>query len=109
MSEARLLEITSIMCKSGGHIWPIVHLMELNEQERKIFLEYVQEYVKKSEYPDTALCYGIVEFSLKYLESKNVDINKLIQKAKEDEEREVVSYFETLQPKELELRPSRKK
>jgi len=94
MSEERLIEITSTICKSGGHIWPMVHLTNMEQKERELFLQYVKEYINNTEHPNMALIYAIVEFSYQYLESKNIDVCKLIKSA-EEEEREVVTYFES--------------
>lgn len=97
MSEERLTEISSAICKSGGHIWPMIHLMNMDEQERTTFLQYVKEYVSCSEHPNMELVYAIVDFCRNYLESKNIDVCKLIKNA-EKEECEVVRYFESLLP-----------
>ena len=98
MDEARLIEITTTICKLGGHLWPVIYLSQMKEEEKNIFLKYVDEYVKKSKYPDIELCYAIVAFSYEYLRSKNITLTDISNKNKtlEEEEKEVISYLDGL-------------
>lgn len=95
MSEERLIEITTTICHLGGHIWPIVYLTKMEENERELFLKYVAS----SKFSDRELCYAIVLFSYDYLRSKNISlVANSSQKLKtlEEEEKEVIAYLNSM-------------
>ena len=105
MDEERLIAITSKICQLGGHLWPILYLTELNDNERNIFLQKVAS----SKYSNIALCYAIVGFSHDYLKSKNISILTSSTKSPEEEEREITSYLENMMLSDKEIQISGKK
>lgn len=102
MSEERLIEITTTICKLGGHIWPIVYLTKMEDKERELFLKQVIS----SKFSDRELCYAIVAFSYDYLKSKNISlITNSSQNGKtlEEEEAEVLAYLNSIMGSDKEV------
>ena len=102
MSESRLIEITSEICKFDEPLWVMGYVMSLNESD--IYLLF-RNFVSSS-YKDMNIYDALVSFSRKYLIKKGIQIESPVLEVVNEQKNndDGMSYFDRMMENDSSMR-----